>query len=63
MNGAENVIYAVFASGSFFGEFALLFSQRRTATVKANTYCDLFTLSQVERSEKEGGREGGKGDS
>ena len=46
MNSAEDVIYAVFTSGSFFGEFALLFSQRRTATIKANTYCDLFTLSQ-----------------
>jgi CRP-like cAMP-binding protein len=46
MNAAENIIYAVFTSGAFFGEFALLFSQRRTATIKANTYCDLFTLSQ-----------------
>jgi hypothetical protein len=34
MNAAENIIYAVFTSGAFFGEFALLFSQRRTATIK-----------------------------
>ena len=46
MNSTEDVIYAVFTSGAFFGEFALLFSQKRTATIKANTYCDLFTLSQ-----------------
>ena len=34
MNASENIIYAVFTSGAFFGEFALLFSQRRTATIK-----------------------------
>ena len=33
-------------AGSFFGEMSVLFDQRRTATVQAVTFCDLFTLTQ-----------------
>ena len=43
MNASENIIYAVFTSGAFFGEFALLFSQRRTATIKVDFYFFCFT--------------------
>jgi CRP-like cAMP-binding protein len=32
--------------GNFFGEIGLLMSTERTATVKAKTSCDLFTLSK-----------------
>ena len=35
------------ASGSFFGEMSLLYSQRRTAEVKAASYCDLYKLSKA----------------
>jgi len=42
----ETKIFTVLTSGSFFGEYALLFSQKRSATVSAVTYCDLFVLSK-----------------
>jgi voltage-gated potassium channel len=32
--------------GDFFGEIALLFSQPRTASVRAVDYCDLYTLDK-----------------
>jgi hypothetical protein len=39
----ERVI--VLSSGSFFGEYALLFPmKKRTATIRTLTYCDLFVL-------------------
>ncbi len=31
--------------GDFFGELSLLFSQPRTASIRADTPCDLFVLS------------------
>jgi hypothetical protein len=33
-------------TGSFFGELALLQDGKRMATVRANTYCDLYVLSR-----------------
>ena len=33
-------------AGNFFGELALLFSQPRTASVRAVDYCDLYTLDK-----------------
>lgn len=33
-------------TGSFFGEVALLQEIKRTATVRANTYCDLYVLNK-----------------
>jgi len=44
-------IYSVLTSGTFFGEYALIFSQKRTATVRANTHCDLFMLEKSDFSE------------
>jgi len=32
--------------GEFFGELALLFSQPRTASIRAVNYCDLYTLDK-----------------
>ncbi|WRH66154.1 MAG: cyclic nucleotide-binding domain-containing protein [Planktothrix sp. GU0601_MAG3] len=37
-------VYNVMAVGSFFGEIALLYDSRRTASVKTLTYCELFVL-------------------
>jgi voltage-gated potassium channel len=39
-------IYATLTDGDFFGEIALLFSQPRTASVRALDYCDLYALSK-----------------
>jgi glucose-6-phosphate 1-dehydrogenase len=37
---------ATLQEGNFFGEISLLFSAPRTATVRAKTQCDMFTLSK-----------------
>ena len=38
--------------GDFFGEIAIfLKSQRRTATVKSNSYCDFFKISKKDMQE------------
>jgi voltage-gated potassium channel len=39
-------IYATLAAGDFFGEIALVLNQRRTASVRALTYCDLYRLDK-----------------
>jgi voltage-gated potassium channel len=39
-------IYATLTDGDFFGEIALLFSQPRTASIRALGYCDLYALSK-----------------
>ena len=44
--GRDGVVMATYGEGSFFGEIALLFPDRRTATVRALTYCDLFVLTK-----------------
>ena len=33
-------------AGGFFGEVALLFGKKRTATVRAKTHCDVFVLTK-----------------
>lgn len=45
-NEDGSVTYATLTSGQFFGEIALLLSTPRTATVKANVYCDLYVLDK-----------------
>lgn len=37
-------VYSLLVAGSFFGEIALLYNSRRTASVKTLTYCELFVL-------------------
>lgn len=37
-------VYRFLGAGSFFGEIALLYSTRRTASVMTLTYCELFVL-------------------
>eukprot|EP00276_Gloeochaete_wittrockiana_P008500 CAMPEP_0184663492 /NCGR_PEP_ID=MMETSP0308-20130426/48306_1 /TAXON_ID=38269 /ORGANISM="Gloeochaete witrockiana, Strain SAG 46.84" /LENGTH=610 /DNA_ID=CAMNT_0027106249 /DNA_START=315 /DNA_END=2148 /DNA_ORIENTATION=+ len=39
-------IYSSLGEGSYFGEIALLYSDKRTASVRARTYCDVFILSR-----------------
>ena len=39
-------IMATLADGDFFGEIAILYSQRRSATVRAIDYCDLYSLDK-----------------
>lgn len=41
----ETVIRTL-AGGDFFGELALLHEQPRTATVRATSYCDMYTLDR-----------------
>lgn len=37
-------VYRLIGAGSFFGEIALIYSTRRTASVLTLTYCELFVL-------------------
>src|SRR5262249_23238715 len=39
-------VLTTFTDGQFFGELALLFSQPRSASVRAVNYCDLYTLDK-----------------
>jgi glucose-6-phosphate 1-dehydrogenase len=41
-------VLATLREGNCFGELALLFSEPRTATVRAKTECDLFTLGRTD---------------
>jgi CRP-like cAMP-binding protein len=40
-----NVVFT-FRDGGFFGEIALLFDTKRTATIVSRTYCDMFNLTK-----------------
>jgi glucose-6-phosphate 1-dehydrogenase len=44
----EGKVLATLREGACFGEIALLLSERRTATVRARTSCDLFVLDQAD---------------
>lgn len=46
VSGDGKTVFATLRDGAFFGEIALLFAERRTASVKALTYCDLFCLKK-----------------
>lgn len=39
-------VYRTLGPGSFFGEMALLERSRRTASVRARSYCDLYVLKK-----------------
>lgn len=40
-------VFASMERGAFFGEISLLFSCPRTASIRAKTACDMFTLSRA----------------
>ncbi len=46
VSGDMSTVYATLTEGQFFGEIALLLSTERTATIRANDYCDLYRLDQ-----------------
>jgi CRP-like cAMP-binding protein len=39
-----NKVVTTLGEGGFFGEIAILFESKRTATIRARTYCDISTL-------------------
>ena len=43
----ENRILTTLKAGDFFGEIALFKNQNRSATVKALTYCDIYSLDKT----------------
>ena len=47
INDAGDVV-ATLGEGHFFGEISLLLSEPRTATVRANSYCDCFLLDKAD---------------
>jgi len=47
----DNKVIENMESGAFFGELALLYSVRRTASVKTLTYCELFVLEKNDFSQ------------
>ncbi|SCC90892.1 Uncharacterized protein SCG7109_BV_00020 [Chlamydiales bacterium SCGC AG-110-M15] len=46
LSGDGKTIYAELSDGAFFGEIALLFSEKRTASIQAKSYCDLFIMKK-----------------
>lgn len=42
----DNVVIAKVAEGAFFGEMALLFDAKRSATARATQFCDLYVLKK-----------------
>jgi hypothetical protein len=48
LNEEEDQLIATLHNGDFFGEVALFKDQPRNATIKAITYCDLYSLDKSE---------------
>ena len=46
INSRTGEVLTVMGPGEFFGEVALFLSQRRSATIRAKTYCDLYKLGR-----------------
>lgn len=44
----ENKVVFTLRDGGFFGEIALLYDTKRTATIVARTYCDMFILTKTD---------------
>lgn len=43
---AHGVVVATLSDGSYVGEVAVMFEQKRTASVRAQTFCDILVLSK-----------------
>jgi voltage-gated potassium channel len=48
LSADESMTYATLGSGQFFGEISLLLSMPRTATIKADSFCDLYRLDKLQ---------------
>jgi CRP-like cAMP-binding protein len=46
----NGVVVFTFAPGGFFGEIAIMYQTKRTATIIARTYCDMFVLGKADFS-------------
>jgi CRP-like cAMP-binding protein len=46
LSGEENQSHGTLGSGEYFGHMSLLFGEKRTASVKSQTYCELFILKK-----------------
>lgn len=46
VSGDGQVVYKTMSDGAFFGEISMLTGTRRTASVRASTYCDLYYLKR-----------------
>ena len=44
----EENVHATLKKGDYFGELSLILSERRTASVRACEYCDVFVLSKTD---------------
>src|SRR5690606_31124081 len=42
----DETVVATLVPGNFFGEIALIYNTKRTATVRAKTYCDLYVFTK-----------------
>jgi len=47
----NGIVVANFTGGSFFGEIALIYDVKRTATIRAKEFCDLFVLTKEDFDE------------
>lgn len=47
----NGIVVAQFSDGSFFGEIALIYDVKRTATIRAKDFCDLFVLTKEDFDE------------
>ena len=45
--GKEETRHGEFEGGDYFGHLSMVLGERRTASVRAVTYCDLFLLSRT----------------
>ena len=48
---SDGTCVAQLAEGSYFGEICLLAKLRRTATIKAETFCNMYSLDQADFSQ------------
>ena len=48
VSGDGSTVYATLQKGAFFGETALFFKQKRSATIRASEFCEVFQLSKVD---------------
>ena len=48
VSGDGKTVYATLNHGAFFGETALFFKQKRSATIRASEFCEVFQLSKFD---------------